>query len=126
MDCNLPGSSAHGISQERILEWIAIPFSRGSSKPSDGNQASHIAGGFFTIWATREAQEYWVGSLSFLQGIILTQETNGGLCIAGAFFTRWASREVHHPSYPVLIGLVSFQAGKCELTLKYEQTIKSH
>ena len=67
-----------------------------------------------------------VGSLSFLQGIILTQETNGDLCIAGAFFTRWASREVHHPSYPVLIGLVSFQAGKCELTLKYEQTIKSH
>ena len=31
MDCSLPGSSVHGISQERVLEWVAISFSRGSS-----------------------------------------------------------------------------------------------
>ena len=49
--------SVHGILQARILEWIAIPFSRGSSWPSDRTQVSHIIGRFFTIWATREAWE---------------------------------------------------------------------
>ena len=55
MDCSPPGSSVHGILQARILEWVAIPFSRGSSQPRDGTQVSCIAGRFFTIWATREA-----------------------------------------------------------------------
>ena len=44
---------------EWILEWVAIPFYRGSSQPRDQTQVSHIAGEFFTSWATREAQEYW-------------------------------------------------------------------
>ena len=44
----------HGILQARILEWGAIPFSRGSSQPKNQIQVSHIAGGFFTSWATRE------------------------------------------------------------------------
>ena len=43
MDCSLPGSSVHGILQARILEWVAIPFSRRSSQPRDGTQVSHIA-----------------------------------------------------------------------------------
>ena len=55
MDCSLPGSSVHGISQARILGWVAIPFSRGSSRPRDQIRVSWIAGRFFTIWATREA-----------------------------------------------------------------------
>ena len=50
------GSSIHGILQARILEWVAIPFFRGSSQPRDRAQVSSIAAGFFTIWATREAQ----------------------------------------------------------------------
>ena len=45
----------HGILQARILEWVAFPFSRGSSQPRDQTQVSRIAGGFFTSWATREA-----------------------------------------------------------------------
>ena len=45
----------------RILEWVAIPFSRGSSQISDWTQVSHIAGGFFSSWATREAQEFYTG-----------------------------------------------------------------
>ena len=53
MACNLPGSSVHGILQARILEWVASPIPRGSSKPKDQTQVSHIAGGFFTIWATK-------------------------------------------------------------------------
>ena len=44
-----------GILQARILEWVAMPSSRGSSQPRDQTQVSHIAGGFFTVWATREA-----------------------------------------------------------------------
>ena len=60
MDCSPPGSSLHRILQARILEWVAIPFSRGSSPPRDQNLFSRIAGGFFTIWATREANNYLV------------------------------------------------------------------
>ena len=52
---------AHEILQARILKSVAFPFSRGSHQPRDQTQVSHIAGGFFTSWATREAQEYWSG-----------------------------------------------------------------
>ena len=48
---------AHGILQARLLEWVAIPFSRAYSQPTDQTQVSSIAGGFFTNWATREAQQ---------------------------------------------------------------------
>ena len=48
MDCNPPGSSVHGILQARILEWVAIPFSRRSSQPRDQTWVSGSAGGFFT------------------------------------------------------------------------------
>ena len=51
-DCSPLGSSVHGILQARILEWVAIPFSRVSSQPRDQTQVSHITGRFFTIWAT--------------------------------------------------------------------------
>ena len=44
-----------GILQARILEWVAMPSSRGSSQPKNQTQVSHIAGRFFTVWATREA-----------------------------------------------------------------------
>ena len=51
------GYTVHGIPQARILEWAAIPFSRGSSQPKDWTQVSCIAGGFFTSWAIREPHE---------------------------------------------------------------------
>ena len=50
-----------GILQAGIVVWISTPSSRGSSQPRDWIQVSHIAGRFFTIWATREAQEYGSG-----------------------------------------------------------------
>ena len=50
-----------GILQARLLERVAVAFSRGSSQPRNQTQVSCIAGGFFTVWATREAQEYWNG-----------------------------------------------------------------
>ena len=49
MDCNLQGSSVHGILQARILEWVAISISRGSSQPRDGTLVAHIVGRYFTI-----------------------------------------------------------------------------
>ena len=55
MDCSPPGSSVHGILQTRILEWVAIPFSQGSSRPRNWKRVSCIAGRFFKVWATREA-----------------------------------------------------------------------
>ena len=53
--CNPVDYTVHGILWARILEWVAFPFCRGSSQPRDRTQVSHIAGGFFTSWATREA-----------------------------------------------------------------------
>jgi len=55
VDCSPPGSSVHGILQARILEWVAISFSRASSWPRVQTRVSHTAGRFFTFWATREA-----------------------------------------------------------------------
>ena len=57
MECSPPGSSVHGILQARILEWVGIPFSRGSPQPRDQTWDSCIAGRFFIIWATRETHD---------------------------------------------------------------------
>ena len=59
LDCSPPGSSVHGILHARILEWVAVPFSRWFSRPRDRTWASHTAGRFFTIWATRKAPSSW-------------------------------------------------------------------
>ena len=59
--CDPMDYTVHGILQARVLESVAFPFSRGSSQPRDRTQVSHIAGRFFTVWTTREAQEYWSG-----------------------------------------------------------------
>ena len=61
IDRSPPDFSIQGILQARILEWVAIPFSGVSSQSRDQTQVSHIAGRFFTSWATREDQEYWTG-----------------------------------------------------------------
>ena len=53
VDCSPPGSSVHGILQARILEWVAISFSRGSFLPRYWTQVSRIAGRRFNLWATR-------------------------------------------------------------------------
>ena len=54
--CGLMDHIVHGILQTSILEWVAVPFSRGSSQPRDWTQVTCIAGGFFTVWATRAAR----------------------------------------------------------------------
>ena len=57
MDCSLPGSCVYRILQARILEWVVIPFSRGSSQPRDQTWVTCISGRFFTIWAIRKAKK---------------------------------------------------------------------
>ena len=74
MDCIV-----HGIFQARILEWVAFPFSRGSSQPRDQTQVSRITGRFFTSWASGKPKNTGVGSPSLFQQIFLTQELNWGL-----------------------------------------------
>ena len=109
-----------GILQARTLEWVAFPFSRGSSQPRNWTQVSHIASGFFTNWVTREAPSESEGTWScptlwdpmdytvqgILQAIILAwvsfpfsrgssqprNRTRVSL-IAGGFLTSWATRE---------------------------------
>ena len=83
-----------GILQARILEWVAMPFSRGSS------QSREIKPTFPTLQADFSPSEppgkpknNVVGSLSLLQGIIPTRNQTEVFCMAGRFFTSWAIRE---------------------------------
>ena len=81
-----PGSSVYGILQARILAWVAIPFCRGSSQPRDWTWVTCIVGRFFTIWATREAQNsYRIYTKQIEKGIKQVQDqlstkegSNGG------------------------------------------------
>ena len=63
---NPPGFSVYCIHQARVLEFVVIPVSRGSSQPRDRTWVSHIAGRFFTVWATREAPDGILFACNFL------------------------------------------------------------
>ena len=84
--------TVHGILQERILGWVAFPFSRGTSQPRDRIQVSHIAGGFFTSWATSPRILEWV-PYPFSSGFSQPRNRTGVFCIADGFFNNWAFRE---------------------------------
>ena len=77
VDCSPPGSSVHGILQARVLEWVAIFFSRGYSQARDQTQLSHTAGRLFNHWATREA---------------LAMQKNNYIFIPCPEDPRWASK----------------------------------
>ena len=88
MDCSTSGSSVHGVFKSRILEWVAMPSSRGSSQPRDQTQVSWIVGRFFTVWTRGKPRNTGVGVLS------LPESSRPRVsCIAGRFFTSWATRE---------------------------------
>ena len=83
---HLPGSSVHGIFQVRILEWVAVPFSRGSW-PRDQTQVSRTGGRFFTIWATREPScDAWD------QAKISTRTTGGRSWVQPSWVTKRGSK----------------------------------
>ena len=76
-------ATVHGTLQARILEWVAIPFSRGSSQPKDRTQVTHIAGRFFTSWATRDVMLRIFMQLMFRTVLsckteLYTSKTTGG------------------------------------------------
>ena len=66
VDCSPPSFSTHGIFQARVLEWVAIPFSRGSSPPRDQTQIFWTAGRCVIVWATQaHVQREWLQSFLF-------------------------------------------------------------
>ena len=79
MDCSPPGSSVHGILQVRILEWIALPSSRGSSQPRGRTRSPALQADSLSSEPPGKPMNATVGNLSFLQGIFLTWESNRGL-----------------------------------------------
>ena len=80
MDRSPPVSSVHGILQARIMEWVAIPFSRGLSRPRDWTRVSRIAGSFFTTWATGEAPTWQYGQIKRVHGAV-TPSLSSWMCI---------------------------------------------
>ena len=77
MDCSLQGSSVHGIFQARVLEWVAVSFSRGSSWPRDWTLVSRIAGRHFTLLSSLVTINCCsCGSISINNGILLTHKKN--------------------------------------------------
>ena len=108
MDCSLPVSSVHRISQAWILKWVAFSYARGSSQPRDQTQVSCIAGGFFTLvppglpcWLSGKEStsqcRRWGFDLSsvFLSGKSSWTEEPGGLQSMGSQRVRH-SRETKH------------------------------
>ena len=105
MDCNLPGSSVHGIFQAIVLEWIAISFSRGSSQPRDRTRVSRIVDRRFTVWATREVymllniQELVMDSLAWRAAVY-------GVTKSWTQLSDW-TKPKHLFVFLLLIGLLS-------------------
>ena len=60
MDCSLPGFSVHGVFQARILEWVAISFSRKFFQPRDWTRVSLIVGRHLTVWAIITKSDEWI------------------------------------------------------------------
>ena len=106
MDCNSPGSSVHGISQARILEWVGISFSRGSSQPKDLPNPAYKQILFY--WATREAPNYTLVknktkpytliSIYLLNHLLLSPGLhlgNGLFCILPSFYYLTIHLPIH-------------------------------
>ena len=113
IDCiALQAPLSTGILQARILEWVAMASSRGSSQPRDRTQVSHIAGGFFTIWATREARKTvsWFHFFLKCPEILYTYRHDWGE-ILGRSISDFLDRSIYifdRCCKTVLLGLVVF------------------
>ena len=87
--CDPMDYTVHGILQARILEWVAFPFSRGSSQPRDQTRSPTLQVDSSSAEPQGKPKNTRVGSLFLLQWIFPTQELNRVSCIAGGFFTNW-------------------------------------
>ena len=99
MDCSPPGSSVHGILQTKILERVAIPFSRGSSRPRNRNWVSCIASRFFTAWTTRWGKLGPLWTHLLLTQVIPSEESNVQIWDSFCLFSQ------EYEYVPVQIGL---------------------
>ena len=88
--CNSIDCTVHGILQARILEWVAIPFSKRSSQPRDQTQVSRMTGRFFTSHQGSPRMLEWV-AYSFSSGSSQPRNWTRISCIAGRFFTSWTT-----------------------------------
>jgi len=102
MDYSPPGSTVHGILQARILEYIAISFSRGSSRPRNRTQVSRIAGRLFNLWGTR-VKKVMTNLDSILKSRDITLPTKVRLIKTMVFpllvmyrYERWTIRKAEH------------------------------
>ena len=114
-----------GILQARILKWVAMPPFRGSSWPRHWTQVCRISGGFFTVWATREAQEYcsWV-AYPFSRGSSWPKNLTGVSCIAGGFFTSWANQGSPSNCHQMPVNLMMFSNLDTRGSLRNKYTTK--
>ena len=105
MDCSLSGSFLHGILQARILEWVAISFSRGSSWHRDQTQVSHIAGRDFNLWATSETQSQVKPKTKYTQ---IKKKVD--ICIYARDFPAVSDgKECRRPRFDPWIGNISWR-----------------
>ena len=125
--CDPMDYAIHGILQARILEWVAVPISRGSSQPRDWTQVSCIAGGFFTSCATREAYSWPHGQLNLWYGLCLLYITDPFSSFLGSQIScsvRWCVLRVckvrEKPDCPCL-QLVGFSQWNWEASLRAGQ-----
>ena len=102
--CDPMDYTVHGILQARILEWVAFPFSKGSSQPRDQTQDSLIAGEFFTSWTIGKPKNTGVGSLSFLQRIFPTQKSNQSL-----LHCRWILYQLSYQGATSFCGILQWK-----------------
>ena len=93
--CDPMDYTMHGILQARIMEWVAVPFSKGCCQLQDRTQVSRTAGRCFTNWATREAQEYWSGQPIPSPGDLPDPELNWGLLCC-----RWILYQMSYQASP--------------------------
>ena len=100
-----PGSSVHGILQAKILEWVAMPSSRGSSQPRAQTQVSRIADGFWILYCLSHQGSPWIleqVAYPLSKGSSWPRNWTGVFCTAGGFFTSWVSREAQVKDYNTL------------------------
>ena len=113
MDCSLPGSSVCGLPQARIVEWVAISFSRGSSRPRGWTQVSRIAGRRFTLWATKPCpMDGSLGSFCYLKREANTTREQG-------FKSRVSSPSWKHPLASPTVPRVSLLISAQPLAFPY-------
>ena len=128
MDCSPPGFSVHGISQTRILDWVAMPSSRGSSWPRNGTCISCLPGGFFIAEPPGKHLFPWnfpskntgVGCSALLQGIFPTQGLNA--CLQCLLHWQVDSLPPCHLGSPY-INIMLFDKRQEEETTKSQQAV---